>query len=235
MATSPSKEVKAPPHDGTPRCRFVVEDKIRAHRPRPCSFVFSAPHQMLDEQRVDSFSPGFYQYEVVDEGSQFVERQKRFEDKFIRFISRRRVGLLVDLLDLAVLLEPLFIPDVLQVELREIFYYSLGLADGEAVRAAEALVPVLRYFYASQSFLGHGPLGLWSRRVSGHGAVAVAVVTFCWWRYASTAFSSDLDLSTALYYASDATTATPAAEIASGCAPSSMRPSRPTFTNRFAF
>ena len=145
------------------------------------------------------------------------------------------MGLLVELLDLAVLLEPLFIPDVLQVELRQVLDYSFGFADGEAVRAAEALVPVLRYFYASQTLLGHGPLGLRAARVARHGAVAVAVVTFCWWRYASTAFSSDLDLSTALYYASDATTATPAAEIASGCAPSSMRPSRPTFTNRFAF
>ena len=93
------------------------------------------------------------------------------------------MGLLVQLFYLPMLLEPRFVADVLQVELREMFYYSLGLVDAKAVRPSEAFVAILRYFYASQSFLGHGPLGLWSRRVSGHGpAGAVAVVTFCLWR-----------------------------------------------------
>ena len=59
------------------------------------------------------------------------------------------MGLLVQLFDLAVLFQPLFIPDVLQVELRQVLHNSLGLVDRKAMRAAEAFVAILRYFYAS--------------------------------------------------------------------------------------
>jgi hypothetical protein len=59
------------------------------------------------------------------------------------------VGLLVELLDLAVLFQPRFVAHVLQVELRQVLDYSFGFADGKAMRAAEALVAILRYFYAT--------------------------------------------------------------------------------------